>query len=226
MEPMNRRYFITNTSLAVGSIVGAGMLLPVVLSQGKAFADDNWFMEARCGSAGRHVLVTYESLCGSTSEVAVQIGKTLCRQGIKADVLKIDHVRDIRQYDAAVIGSAVKSSAWHKKAIDFVKDNQGHLSRIPVAYFLTCLALYHDTPEARKTAAGYFNPVLKAVPDVKPLHSQAFAGTLDYSKMNMIVKMIMKSKMKEKGVPAGDFRDFKKIEEWALTVVSPAVLNS
>lgn len=73
----------------------------------------------------------------------------------------------------------------------------------------------------KKTAKSYFNPVLKAVPKVKPKEMQAFGGVLDYSKLNMVYKMIMKSKMKKKGIPEGDFRDFNKIESWAEDTAWP-----
>jgi len=50
---------------------------------------------------------------------------------------------------------------------------------------------------------------------------QAFGGVLDYSRLNMMYKMVMKSKMKKRGIPEGDFRDFKKIESWAENIAWP-----
>jgi len=57
--------------------------------------------------------------------------------------------------------------------------------------------------------------VLNAAPDVRPLDTGLFAGVLDYEKMNMMIRMVMKSKMKSKGVPEGDFRDWNAIRSWA-----------
>ena len=37
----------------------------------------------------------------------------------------------------------------------------------------------------------------------------------------MDFKMVMKSKMKKKGIPEGDFRDFDKIESWAVKTAWP-----
>ena len=84
-----------------------------------------------------------------------------------------------------------------------------------MAYFLTCLALYEDSEASRKVAQSYMDPVLNAVPDVRPLDTGLFAGVLDYDKMNMMIRMVMKSKMKSKGVPEGDFRDWNAISSWA-----------
>ena len=52
------------------------------------------------------------------------------------------------------------------------------------------------------------NPALKAAPAVQPVDLGFFAGVLDYSKLNIIYRTIMKSKMKDKGVPEGDFRNW------------------
>ena len=59
------------------------------------------------------------------------------------------------------------------------------------------------------------DPVLKAVPHVQPVEMGFFAGTLDYSKLNLMYRMVMKSKMKKRGVPEGDFRDWGAIRAWA-----------
>jgi menaquinone-dependent protoporphyrinogen oxidase len=59
------------------------------------------------------------------------------------------------------------------------------------------------------------DPVLQAVPHVKPVEMGFFAGALDYSKMNLVFRTVMKSKMKKRGVPEGDFRDWDAIHAWA-----------
>jgi menaquinone-dependent protoporphyrinogen IX oxidase len=41
--------------------------------------------------------------------------------------------------------------------------------------------------------------------------------------MNMMIRMVMKSKMKSKGVPEGDFRDWNAIRSWAGGLTSRLV---
>ena len=221
MEEMNRREFVVNSSVAVGGLLGAAAIPLGVISPKSAFGNDIKFIESSCGTDGKKILVAYQSYCGTTSEVAQSIGNIFCKHGAKVDVRNIDNIKTISSYDAVVVGSAVKSSSWYSNAIEFVKENQSQLKQIPVVYYLTCLALYFDTKGARDTANSYFNSVLKAVPKVKPKEMQAFGGVLDYSKLNMMYKMVMKSKMKQKGIPEGDFRDFQKIESWAENTVWP-----
>ena len=56
---------------------------------------------------------------------------------------------------------------------------------------------------------------LYAVPQIKPVDMGFFAGVLDYSKLSTIVRMVMKSKMKKKGVPQGDHHNWDTIGSWA-----------
>ena len=163
----------------------------------------------------KKVLVAYASFCGTTGEVAEAIGRVLCERGAAVDVRLAKNVNDAAAYDAVVIGSAVRSSSWWPEAIEFVERNKERLSRIPVAYFLTCLALYKDNAGNRKIASSYMDPVLQTVPEVRPVDMAFFAGALDYSRMNIIYRVIMKSKMKKHGVPEGDFRDWNEIQTWA-----------
>ncbi len=223
MDPLTRRQFVkecstTFSTLAGTSLLSSGLFLPVNAFAGKA---QPVFEESVCGNNGKQILVAYESYCGTTSRVAVEIADELCRKGLKVDVRKISNIDDITAYSGVVVGSAVRSASWYPDAIDFVKRHQDGLSQIPVAYFLTCLALYYDTSEAKAAADSYFQPVLDAAPRVRPLTRQAFAGVLDYGKLNAVVRMVMKSKMKKKGIPEGDHRDFNKVRTWAKGQVVP-----
>ena len=214
MKFMTRRQFVVGSAAAAGGLVFMSAVRPEI-----AMADQIRFMESDCKKEGLKYLVAYESNCGSTAGVASTIGDVMCRRGAAVDVRYIKNITDISEYAGVVIGSAVKTASWYPEAILFVKDHQDYLKKIPVVYFLTCLALYSDTQQNRERAQSYFNPVLKAVPEVKPRAMEAFAGALDYSKLNMVVRMVMKSKMEKQGVPEGDFRDFQKIESWAGNTV-------
>lgn len=224
MRKVNRREFIVDGSMLLGGAIGAMALGGSVFAPQNAQAAKVEFPESGCGPEKRttkKVLVAYASYCGTTGGVAEAIGQVLCDNGAAVDVRLVKNVDDLSTYEAAVIGSATRSSSWWPEAIEFVERNKEELSRKPVAYFLTCLALYSDTEASRRVARTYMDPVLKAVPDVKPLDMGFFAGVLDYSKLNLIYRMVMKSKMKKRGVPEGDFRDWDAIRAWASGICSP-----
>ena len=229
MKKISRREFIVNSSMIVGGTVGSIAMGGELLSPQKALAAKVDFPESSCGpekKSGKKVLVAYASFCGSTGGVAEAIGQVLCDRGATADVRLVKNVNDISLYDAVIIGSAVRSSSWWPEAIDFVEMNKETLSRMPVAYFLTCLALYKDNEGSRKVAKGYMDPVLNAVPAVQPVDMGFFCGALDYSKLNMMYRMVMKSKMKKRGVPEGDFRNWETIRSWAGGLHAPLGISS
>ena len=218
MKAITRREFILTGSILAGA--AASFLAPGsgVLSASKAHAARVDFHESNCGpknKPGKKVLVAYVSYCGSTGGVAEAIGRVLCDAGVDTDIRLVKNVDDVSAFSAVVVGSAVRSTSWYPEAIEFVRKNRQTLIGIPVAYFLTCLALYEDSEASRKVAQSYMDPVLNAAPDVRPLDTGLFAGVLDYEKMNMMIRMVMKSKMKSKGVPEGDFRDWNAIRSWA-----------
>jgi menaquinone-dependent protoporphyrinogen oxidase len=224
MKEINRREFMANSSVILGGAVGCMAFGKGLFSAEEAWGEEIIFPESTCGprkKTGQNVLVAYASLCGTTGGVAEAIGNVLCERGASVDIRLLKKVNDLDRYDAFVIGSAVRSASWWPEAIGFVEKNKDKLSRKPVAYFLTCLALRNNNAASRKVARGYMDPVLESVPEVKPVDIGLFAGALDYGKLNLIYRLVMKSKMKKKGVPEGDFRNWDAIREWSEGVSRP-----
>jgi menaquinone-dependent protoporphyrinogen oxidase len=224
MRDLTRREFMWAGSVLAGC--AAGLLAPGnrIGSAGKANAAGVDFAESSCSAKdkpGKKILVAYASRCGTTGGVAEAIGRTLCDAGFDVDTRLAKHVEDVSPYSAVVLGSAINRASWLPEAIEFAQRNSGALKGLPVAYFLTCITLYKDTAETRKIAQSYMEPVLKAAPAVRPVDSGFFVGVLDYSTMNVVVRMVMKSKMKEKGVPEGDFRNWNAITSWAKGLIVP-----
>jgi menaquinone-dependent protoporphyrinogen oxidase len=219
LEQITRRTFIIKGSIAAGTTAGGLALGGELLSPQPAGSGQMEFLETRCESPqkpdGKKILIAYASYCGSTGAVAGAIGQALCDRGAQVEVRLMKNVNTLLSFDAVILGSSVRSASWPPEAIAFVEKNQGHLTRVPVAYFLTCLALVKDSEDSRRLARSYFDPVLKAVPTVRPVDLGGFAGVLGYSKMNFMYRMIMQSKMKDKGVQEGDYRDWNAIRAWA-----------
>lgn len=224
MKIMTRREFMFKGSRIAGGTVGALALGDGFLSPKRVLTAEVEFPESSHTAKRpikKKILVAYATFCGTTAGVAQTIGSVLGEQGAQVEVRLMKNVNDLSSYDGAVVGSSVRSASWLPEAIAFVEKNKVSLKRIPVAYFLTCLALVKENEETRQVAKSYLNPTLKAAPAVQPVDMGFFAGVLDYSKLNMIYRTIMKSKMKDKGVPEGDFRNWGAIQAWARGLGSP-----
>ena len=206
---VSRRNFL---ALSAGLIIA--MSLGDMLGPGDSHAAEIKFPEGRCGNEKnmkKKVLITYASKYGSTGGVADAIGKELCSKGMAADVVLIKNARNVSSYQGVVIGSAIYMGKWMSEAVDFVKKNKDSLRQVPVAYFLVCMTLSQPTEKKQAEVLSYMDPVLKAVPEIKPVGLGTFAGALDYSNLSWLYKKILKSK----GTPEGDFRDWNAIRAWA-----------
>jgi menaquinone-dependent protoporphyrinogen oxidase len=213
MKAITRREFIITGSVLAGA--AASFLAPGngILSASKAHAAAVNFPEGKCGdekNMGKRVLVTYASKYGSTGGVADAIGKELCSKDVAADTVLIKNANNIGLYQGVIIGGAVYMGKWMSEAVDFVKQNKDTLCKVPVAYFLVGMTLVRH-PEKRAEVLSYMDPILKAVPEIKPVGIGTFAGAMDYNNLSWINKKILKSK----GSPEGDFRDWNAIRSWA-----------
>ena len=65
------------------------------------------------------VLVAAAGLHGATAEIAETIGLALTGAGMDVDVVDVDDVHGLGDYDAVVLGSAVYIGHWVKSAAAF-----------------------------------------------------------------------------------------------------------
>jgi menaquinone-dependent protoporphyrinogen oxidase len=161
------------------------------------------------------VLVAYASKYGATAEIAEKIGQALKQEGLQADVLPVKSVKNLSEYKAAVIGSAVYIGQWRKEAANFLKKNEKMLTERPVWLFSTGPAGEGDPVQLMK--GWRFPKGLQPVADsIKPRDIAIFHGNVDTNKMNFFEKWMI-SNVKS---PMGDFRDWNAITKWATDIAS------
>ena len=153
------------------------------------------------------ILVAYATRAGSTAEVAQTIAKALSAAGAAVDVCPVKEVGDLSPYRAVVLGSPIRMGRWLPEAFAFLKAHQAELSRVPVAYFVTCVTLTSNTVENRRTVDAYLDPA-RAI--LRPASVGLFAGALDGSKMSFLDRLMIKAIK----TPEGDFRKWDEIHLW------------
>lgn len=167
------------------------------------------------------ILVTYGTWAGSTGEVAEAIGKTWREQGVTVDVEAARDVADASPYTAVLVGSGIRAGRLHPDVLKLLKAQQAALSEVPVAYFVVCLSMMEDTEEQRREVMGYLEAAREAAPQVEPVGTGLFGGVMDYDKLALPIRLMMKT-MKS---PEGDYRDWEAIRTW-VAEVRPALLGA
>lgn len=185
------------------------------------------------------ILVAYATNAGSTAEVAEAIRDELASQGTVVHLHPMSEVASVDEYSAVVVGAPM-IAGWHRDALRFIRRHQGALSKMPVAYFITCVNLTQtgdnqadgvpvfvdpELPKAPRnpgrlsyrenyaTVRNYVRPLLKVAPFVKPVSVGIFAGKLELFRLKffqMVFAMLVA------GGKSGDFRHWDEIRLWAV----------
>ena len=172
------------------------------------------------GSEKKRILVAYATKAGSTGETAGVIGDIFRESGCSVDVKRTEDVNDISEYQAVILGGAIRASAWLPEAVEFVQANQQILSKLPVAYFTCSITVINpDTESVAQETAAFLAPVFQDVPQVKPMAVAHFAGVLDFDKLPFAYRMIWPLTPGGK-VKQGDYRNWDAIKSWAASMVS------
>ncbi len=221
MKNQTRRKFIVDSTKITGAVIVTTGLGQGLLAATTPDAGDIKFPESGCGSnnkGGLKILIAYASECGTTGEVAEAIGDALCEDGNTVETKWIKNVKDVNNYDAVIVGSAILYENWMSEAREFVKNNQDILKNIPVAYFITCMALSRQEEGAMQQAIEYSDKLCTLVPQVKPVSTGHFAGVLDYSKISFFNRILARVAMGIHKVKEGDYRDWNAIRSWAKSI--------
>ncbi len=180
---------------------------------------DDDLIEMSCGEEyPTYLLVTYDTIHGSTAEVAEYIGDNLCDQGFRVDLRLVANVEDISEYDAIILGSAIYQFTWLKDAKNFLKRNQAILAQFPTAYFIVGASMSVDTPENREAVKKAFvDPVLEKFPEITPLSIGLFGGAVDFdaNEYNLFEWVVLKILGFILGYTEGaDWRNWDTINAW------------
>lgn len=167
----------------------------------------------------RKALVAYATRLGSTIEVAEAIGAVLSKADAFVDVRLAQDVTGLDEYEAVVVGGAIRDGKWLPEAVHFLWRYQKALIARPLALFTVSITMVQDTPGNRKTVLGYLEPVLREMPELKPVDIGLFAGEMNMARLGFTARRAVR-KLR---APEGDFRDWESIRHWAARI-SPLLL--
>lgn len=161
----------------------------------------------------RKVLVAYGTRHGATAELAERIGAVLREAGLLVDVLEAGEVKDVSGYGAVVLGSGVYYGRWVRSATSFLKKWRKELEKVPLWVFSS-----GPTGEgaAEELTSGWRVPgsLRTLLESLEPSGTALFKGKIDPEGMGPLERTVIR----KVGAPAGDFRDWKEVEAWALSI--------
>lgn len=179
-----------------------------------------------------HILVAYASRHGATRGIAERITSTLQERGLDATLQPADQVETLAGFDGFVIGSAAYAGHWLSPASDLVRRNVEALGGRPVW-------LFSSGPVGTETVDAKGRDVLEAsepqefaefADALHPRDRRVFFGAFDpdaapIGPMERFGGWFMRLPAIRAALPAGDFRDWPRIEAWAdgiATELQPA----
>ncbi|TCC16075.1 flavodoxin domain-containing protein [Kribbella sindirgiensis] len=160
----------------------------------------------------KKVLVAYASKAGATAGIAGAIGTELTARGHDVDVLDVNRVKNVTQYDVVILGSALYIRRWRRDAVRFLRHNADALRGRQVW-------LFHSGPVGPdKDQAQDMPPAVRRLAqDIGATPAVTFAGSLEPdTARGFLARRLASSDL------AGDSRDWTKIRAWA-TGISTAV---
>lgn len=164
-------------------------------------------------------LVAYATRHGATTGIAERIAQTLNENGISAEALPVDEVRDVSAYDAVVLGSSTYVSHWLKDAARFAHRHREELAARPVWLFssgpLGTDLVDDQGRDVRETSRPKEIDELTELLGVRG--ERVFFGAYDEeaAPIGMMERTVRHLPASKGMLPSGDFRDWATIESWA-----------
>jgi menaquinone-dependent protoporphyrinogen oxidase len=162
-----------------------------------------------------NILVTYASKHNSTAEIAKAIGEVLQQANVSTvDIVPVENVEDIADYDAVILGSAVYAGQWQSNAANFLKKHEAELAQLPVWLFSSG-PIGEGNPQDLLKGWKFPEALQPIASRIKPHDIALFHGNLDPTTLNPIERIVVKGVK----APTGDFRDWDVIRGWAYNIV-------
>jgi menaquinone-dependent protoporphyrinogen IX oxidase len=176
-----------------------------------------------------NILIVYSSGYGTTRDIAFEIGKILSQHETLNVTLKpVDEIEHLGHYDFVMVGSSIRADKLLANTRDFLSRFHLELATKNVALFLVCLSAM-TTEGQRKVYREYVPQITETYPDIKPISIKAFAGKIDFNRLNPVMKNLVKYVLLKLDIPSKhsvDARNWQQIQNWAEQIRERLVKES
>ena len=182
----------------------------------------------------QRVLIVHASRHGGTAGIAERIGEVLRSAGVDAVVARAADMPDPQGFDGCAVGAGVYMGSWVKEGTEFLDRYAATLAGMPVWLFSSgplpgsskeSTAPAVDPIEnalgpAEGPGSGGRRKVEELAARIHPREHRVFQGAYDPNDSpKNIAERVVRMLPAAKGIlPAGDFREWPLIEEWARSI--------
>jgi len=170
------------------------------------------------------ILVAYATRHGATAGIAERIATTLRAQGLSAEARPVAEVRGLAPYDAVILGGAAYMFHWLKDATRFARRHRAELRQRPVWLFssgpLGTELVDEQGHDVLETSRPKEFPELTTL--LHPRGEKIFFGAWDPDApaIGLGERMLRHMPASRAATPAGDFRDWPAIDDWATQIAT------
>jgi menaquinone-dependent protoporphyrinogen oxidase len=170
------------------------------------------------------VLVAYASRHGSTRGIGERIAQRLAASGLPVEALPVEAVRDVRAYDAVVLGSALYMFHWLREASSFARRNSAALAGTPVWLFSSGPLGPGTVDKRGRDLREVSGP--REIEQLRrwlhPRDHRVFFGAWDQGNkpIGFWERIALRMPTTRAGLPNVDLRDWPNIEAWADSIAA------
>jgi menaquinone-dependent protoporphyrinogen oxidase len=163
------------------------------------------------------VLVTAATRHGATKGIAEAIGRAFVGKGLSVQVLPIEEVSSVDDYDAVVLGSALYLGRWLGPAMKFVERHHEALAARPTWVFSSGPVGADARPDPNEPWQ-----LPKLAEEIHFRGHRVFRGRLDRHVLGLGEKLATRAAH----LPEGDFRPWGEIETWDAEIAATLMAGS
>ena len=168
------------------------------------------------------VLVAYATRHGATAGIGARIAEKLTAAGHDARAVPVEDVTDLDSYQAVVLGGAAYMFHWLKPAVRFARRHRTTLSTMPVWFFSSGPLGTDEVDAEGREVRTFLRPKEwdELISLIHPREERVFFGAYDPSAppIGLVESFTRRMPAAANTMPAGDFRDWDSIEDWATEI--------
>lgn len=174
-----------------------------------------------------NILIGYASAHGSTAEIAQFMGRVLQAFGAQVTVLPVGEIHDVRQYDAAVLGSAIHGNMWLQSMSVFLERFETALKEKPTYLFITCIRVMEPGGREHALQEYVYHPALEKA-GIPLERVGVLPGKIEINAISWDERWLLASNYDGTAgskLVNHDYRDWAAIGSWALGIARELQLS-